>query len=415
MFTGNNPCELTMERTVIMNIKNITLNGEITAVTGIRGNYCCVYNRSADTVYAANKPDVAAQAEDVLPVDVGVSALITVKEGRVWLLGTGKVTLIGSDKPINFIKPSAGNGTSGGVTKTYVDAGDDAVRSRICCRNLLDNPDFRINQRGLAAYHSSGYTVDRWKIVDATWCEPLSGGGMKITASENSSDIPARAVQVVENAAALAGKKCTISCEVLSTTAANSAIYLAMYNSGGKGTYKGKTGLSAGVNQYTADIPADTTAIQVWLIGADTRVGDEAGMYTEFAWAKLETRADATGFEPPEYTAELAKCRMYYQRLNCFNVPVSYFNSLGKAVWSIPFSGMKASPLVSLHDLTVTADFDCGEVEYKSSGVVSTESGGVILIAGGFSVDVSSHITGWNAPLYANGSDNCGIELSCDL
>lgn len=136
---------------------------------------------------------------------------------------------------------------------------------------------------------------------------------MKITASENSSDIPARAVQVVENAAALAGKKRTISCEVLSTTAANSAIFLAMYNSDGKGTYKGKTGLSAGVNQYTADIPADTTAIQVWLIGADTRVGDEAGMYTEFAWAKLESGSLATPFVPPDPAAELAKCQRYYQ------------------------------------------------------------------------------------------------------
>ena len=30
--------------------------------------------------------------------------------------------------------------------------------------NLLINPDFKINQRGLSEYTSIGYTVDRWTI-----------------------------------------------------------------------------------------------------------------------------------------------------------------------------------------------------------------------------------------------------------
>ena len=309
-----------------MTSKTISLTGEEIKVDYSGGTNAWLRNDGATTVYASAVPGVTAGADGVVSIPAGQAAAIYGACGTVYLLGTtGSVQLVGSDYTACPFKTSVQGGSGAdsvaraaieahaGNADIHVTADEKAYWNTLSGKSGLDNPDFRVNQRGLAAYHSSGYTVDRWKIVDATWCEPLSGGGMKITASENSSDIPARAVQVVENAAALAGKKCTISCEVLSTTAANSAIFLAMYNSDGKGTYKGKTGLSAGVNQYTADIPADTTAIQVWLIGADTRVGDEAGMYTEFAWAKLESGSLATPFVPPDPATELAKCQRYYQ------------------------------------------------------------------------------------------------------
>lgn len=34
---------------------------------------------------------------------------------------------------------------------------------KVSNKNLLINPDFRINQRGQTSYNSAGYTVDRWK------------------------------------------------------------------------------------------------------------------------------------------------------------------------------------------------------------------------------------------------------------
>lgn len=309
-----------------MTSKTIALTGAEIRADYSGGTNAWLRNDGTATVYASAEAGISAGADGVVSIPAGQAAAIYGACGSVYLLGIGSVMLIGSDYTACPFKTSAQSGGSGadsvaraaieahaGNADIHVTADEKAYWNTLSGKNELDNPDFRVNQRGLAAYHSSGYTVDRWKIVDATWCEPLSGGGMKITASENSSDIPARAVQVVENAAALAGKKRTISCEVLSTTAANSAIFLAMYNSDGKGTYKGKTGLSVGVNQHTVDIPADTTAIQVWLIGADTRVGDEAGMYTEFAWAKLESGSLATPFVPPDPATELAKCQRYYQ------------------------------------------------------------------------------------------------------
>lgn len=308
-----------------MTSKTIALTGAEIRADYSGGANAWLRNDGTATVYASTAPAVTPGADGTVSIPAGQSVGVYGANGTVYLMGIGSVQLIGSDYSTIPFRNSAASGGSGadeqaraaieahaGNADIHVTADEKAYWNTLSCKNELDNPDFRVNQRGLAAYHSSGYTVDRWKIVDATWCEPLSGGGMKITASENSSDIPARAVQVVENAAALAGKKRTISCEVLSTTAANSAIFLAMYNSDGKGTYKGKTGLSVGVNQHTVDIPADTTAIQVWLIGADTRVGDEDGMYTEFAWAKLEVGNSATPFVPPDPATELLKCQRYF-------------------------------------------------------------------------------------------------------
>ena len=74
----------------------------------------------------------------------------------------------------------------------------DVKDVRLCNPNLLINPDFRINQRGMANY-SSAYTVDRWKT-----------GGAKLTVNdgfislENTTAKAAATIyQIVENPAAL--------------------------------------------------------------------------------------------------------------------------------------------------------------------------------------------------------------------
>ena len=290
------------------------------------GSNAWLRNDGTATVYAAKTAGITAGAAGVTSIPAGQSAPVYGAGGEVYLLGTGSVMLIGSDYSTNPFKTSAQSGGSGadeaaraaieahsGNVDIHVTAAEKEDWNSLSNPNLLTNPDFAVNQRGSTSYTTPGYTADRWKIVEATACEMLSGGGIKVTASEQSSDIPARAVQVIDNVAALAGKKCTLSCEVLAATAAHAALFFAIYSSDGNGTYKGKTGLSVGVNQYTADIPADTTAIQIWLIGADTRTGDTVGMYTDFAWAKLELGGRATPFVPPNPATELAKCQRYYQ------------------------------------------------------------------------------------------------------
>ncbi|MBS6585779.1 MAG: hypothetical protein KH345_06455 [Eubacterium sp.] len=52
-------------------------------------------------------------------------------------------------------------------------------------KNELDNPDFRINQRGQAEY-TSGYTVDRWYSPGKCSAAPISGG-VKLTSTVTAS------------------------------------------------------------------------------------------------------------------------------------------------------------------------------------------------------------------------------------
>ena len=45
--------------------------------------------------------------------------------------------------------------------------------------NLLINPDFKVNQRGLTTYNESDYSFDRWKIYNTTVNKLDNGIGYK--------------------------------------------------------------------------------------------------------------------------------------------------------------------------------------------------------------------------------------------
>lgn len=81
--------------------------------------------------------------------------------------------------------------------------------------NLLDNPDFSINQRGQTEYSGSpGYCVDRWYRNTVATVTPLEGGGVSIS---YSSETNASIYQKVENAQKLCGKVVTVSASVNGT------------------------------------------------------------------------------------------------------------------------------------------------------------------------------------------------------
>ena len=113
----------------------------------------------------------------------------------MYLLGTGSVQLVGSDYTACPFKTSAQSGGSGADSVAraaieahaadadiHVTADEKAYWNTLSGKNDLDNPDFRVNQRGLSEY-STGYTVDRWYIsTDKCKAAPESDG-IRLTAT----------------------------------------------------------------------------------------------------------------------------------------------------------------------------------------------------------------------------------------
>ena len=135
---------------------------------------------------------------------------------------------------------------------------DIAVKDDIINPNLLINPDFRINQRGISGTFSDTgkYFVDRWRLVSGT-VTVNSDGTLTL-----SGDI----CQPLENA---------VGTNVTASVSAGTAVY-------------------------------DNTTQTFTITGN----GDV------ISWAKLEIGSAATTFIPPDPATELMKCRRYYRTMS---------------------------------------------------------------------------------------------------
>ena len=136
--------------------------------------------------------------------------------------------------------------------------------------NLLINPDFKINQRGLPGaevmYHqgapilaSQRYTVDRWRIMDG-----------KTNITDGKFVLNGTIIQVIEN---------SIGTDFTASVSVENGSATASYD--------------------------DTTK-------TFTITGENATLN----WAKLEHGKTATTFIQPEPATELMKCRRYYRTMS---------------------------------------------------------------------------------------------------
>lgn len=124
--------------------------------------------------------------------------------------------------------------------------------------NLLDNPDFKINQRGVSGtITAAGYFVDRWKLTSGS-----------VTVNSNKTlTLNGTIEQILENAA---GTNVTVSS-------------------------------NAGMISYNNS----------------TKTVSLTGQNVTVSWVKLELGNKATPFVPPSPGEELMKCMYYYERGVC--------------------------------------------------------------------------------------------------
>ena len=301
-----------------MTSKTITLSGVEIRADYSGGTNAWLRNDSTATVYASTAPGVTAGADGVVSIPAGQAAAIYGACGSVYLLGTGSVQLVGSDYTACPFKTSAQSGGSGADsvaraaieahaadTDIHVTADEKAYWNTLSGKNDLDNPDFRVNQRGLSEY-STGYTVDRWYIsTDKCKAAPESDG-IRLTATAALTSNTHAFWQSIEFPPA--GGEYTLSLNVSEVSGVWSARIRTVNASGDYVDSYYTSALREGVNKVSVDLP-EGEYISAVSIGFNK--GTEAGNSLKLAWAKLEGGSLATPFVPPDYAAELAKCQRY--------------------------------------------------------------------------------------------------------
>ena len=302
-----------------MTSKTIVLTGEEIRADYRGGTNAWLRNDGTATVYASTAPGVTAGADGVVSIPAGQAAAIYGACGSVYLLGTGSVQLVGSDYTACPFKTSAQGGSGAdSVARAaieahaadadiHVTADEKAYWNTLSGKNDLDNPDFRVNQRGLSEY-STGYTVDRWYIsTDKCKAAPESDG-IRLTATAALTSNTHAFWQNIEFP--LAPGKYTLSLNVLEVSGVWAARIRTVTAAGDYVDSYYTPRLQAGINSVTVDL-SDSEYISAVSIGFNK--GTEAGNSLKLAWAKLEGGSLATPFVPPDCAAELAKCQRFYQ------------------------------------------------------------------------------------------------------
>lgn len=154
--------------------------------------------------------------------------------------------------------------------------------------NLLINPNFKINQRGASSY-TSGYTVDRWRISNAT----LSVNTMTLSYSNSSSGT---FLQYLEGSNT---GTFTVTLNAISVTGT------VKFSWKDGTTYKTGATITKGVNTYTF------SASSLTCVGIEIATG--AGIQLDYL--KLEQGSVATHFVEPNKADELLKCQRYYEKM----------------------------------------------------------------------------------------------------
>lgn len=225
-----------------------------------------------------------------------------------------------------------------GHTHTVADITDCVEPSN---PNLLTNPDFRVNQRGMTEY-SSGYSADRW-FIEGNKCTVTAGADGVLIKSAIKLDSNAHVFwQKAENP--LAPGKYTLSLNVLEVSGVWSARIRTVNSSGDYADSYYTPVLHMGLTKVSVKLP-EGEYISAVSVGCnkDTEVGDSV----KLAWVKLESGSLATPFVPPDYAVELAKCQRYLLKLSQWSAYRAVHSNVNYMEFAVPIpESMSISPTI---------------------------------------------------------------------
>lgn len=112
-------------------IKTVTLSGAEVKVGRLTGQNTIVQNLGSTPIYASSTAHIVPDADGVAEIPAGGGVVLYDTHGTIYLFGTGRAQLTGTDySTANFKVPSSpggGGGGAGGVSQDYVDARDAAI------------------------------------------------------------------------------------------------------------------------------------------------------------------------------------------------------------------------------------------------------------------------------------------------
>ena len=208
----------------------------------------------------------------------------------------------------------SGTSTNPVQNKAIVEALADKANT-----NLLINPDFRVNQRGLSEYSTgSKYTVDRWlcqiKASDAGKINVINNGlNVESIELSDSSQSYINLIQPINlnDYPLLYGKTVTLSIKLSNVVGTVHFRCMQGYRLQSDWVSDPRVQATDGVITLTFDIVEDSSnPILYFMVCMDSFVYPSS--YT-VEWAKLELGSNATPFIPPDPATELEKCQRYYQ------------------------------------------------------------------------------------------------------
>lgn len=322
-----------------------------------------IKNLSDSTLYVSTKSNPVAGADNVAELSAKGAASVETDEGKVYVLGAGKVEIHRTNsKFCPFELPSTGSGGGGGsitvdseLSETSTNplqnkattAAINEIKSDIKTLkanskpNLLINPDFRINQRGISGTFSNvgKYFVDRWRLVSGT-----------VTVNSDSTlTLNGSICQPLENA---------VGANVITSVSAGTAVY------------------------------DDTT--QTFTI---TGNGDV------ISWVKLEYGNATTAFIPPDPATELMKCMRYYEKIVCsnnmYNVACQYFNNLKDASFAISMMPKRVKTPTSMIDYSVMTYVNSENLAKVSSAYANEYTVNSVSIVATLSTPTTVCTHGW--------------------
>ena len=275
----------------------ITLTGQEDVITGYSPNYVVVCNDTGDTVYISKEGNISQKqgTSVVKTIPAGQTGYIAVAKGicdRFFAVGKGDITIAEADTAEECLTI---------ITEMLVGRlGESYIGT-----NLLINPDFAVNQRGMANY-SSTYTVDRWNTGGAK----LTVNDGFITLENTTAKAAATIYQSVENPSALSGKTVTLSFDYdLKTEGAWIAVQAVTNGSWNPSVPVHLTDTGRNVKSTVIALPENLTDLRLVIHSTDSAPFAIVDIYG----AKLELGSIATPIIPADPATELAKCQRYYQ------------------------------------------------------------------------------------------------------
>ena len=309
-------------------------------------------DNKADKTVATTSADGLMSAEDKSKLD---AFEITTTGGKLHDKDIATTDLIPTSLPAN-----GGNAdTVGGLHANEIASNP----------NLLTNPDFKINQRGVTGTFSEvgKYFVDRWKLT----------AGTVTVNSDGSITLNGRISQTFEN---------PIDADTISCSNDNIIV-------GVKVTQKGTTEISISASGET------------------------------ISWVKMEYGKIETPFVPPDPATELVKCQRYFQVVNLgqpvfamgngastirfgFTLPTAlranptagFTPLLGDYIWSITLVKLNESGNIKITDIPTISmaaligqNFMNVKLLVNSADIVSN-AGYMMISAGGFQINLDAEI-----------------------